>query len=158
MRSRFTRVLLLLIAVAVVLVAADDKFSGTRKLNLAKSKYTPASAAPKSVTIKYDATADGLTASAEGTDAEGKPTSTRYSAKYDGKDVPYEGGGPLGADTIALKRVNNSTIEATMKRGGKAIGTSKRVVSRDGKAVTITTTGTNAKGEKVESVAVFEKQ
>ena len=158
MRSRFTKALLLLIAVSVVLVAADDKFSGTWKLNLAKSKYTPASAAPKSVTIKYDNTADGLTASAEGADAEGKPTSTRYAGKYDGKDVPYEGGGPLGADTIALKRVSDASIEATMKRGGKVIGTSKRVVSRDGKAVTITTTGTNANGDKVESVAVFEKQ
>lgn len=160
MHSRLTRAFLLLIAVTAALLAADDKFNGTWKLNPAKSKGAQGSGAAQAVTLKYDATADGVSSTAEVTDAAGKTTTTRYTAKYDGKDVSYEGGpgGPLQADTVALKRVNPATVEATLKRGGKVVGTSKRVVSSDGKTMTITTTGTNAKGENVKSVNVFEKQ
>lgn len=158
MRLRWTRAFLLLLSVGILLLAADDKLNGTWKMNAAKSKYTPASAAPQSTILKYEATADGVTLTADITDASDKSTTSRYTAKYDGKDVPFEGGGPLGADTIALKRVNASTTEATMKRGGKVIGTSKRVVSSDGKTLTITTNGTNARGENVKSVLVLDKQ
>lgn len=145
-----------MLTVAAILPAADDKFTGTWKSNGAKS--TPATSAPQSVTVKYEVTADGITASSETTDPAGKVTSGGYTAKFDGKYVAYKGGGPLGADTIALKRVNASTIQATMQRGGKVIGTSKRVVSSDGKTMTITTNGTNAKGEKVNTTLVFDKQ
>jgi hypothetical protein len=38
------------------------------------------------------------------------------------------------------------------------VQTYTRVVSKDGKTMTITTTGTNAKGEKLHNVAVYEKK
>jgi len=38
------------------------------------------------------------------------------------------------------------------------VQTYSRVVSQDGKTMTITTTGTNAKGQKTSNVAVFEKK
>jgi len=34
----------------------------------------------------------------------------------------------------------------------------KRVVSKDGKVLTVTTKGTNAKGEATNNVAVYDKQ
>jgi hypothetical protein len=57
-----------------------------------------------------------------------------------------------------LKRVDANTTEATLKKGGKVIQTTKAVVSNNRKVRTLTTTGTNAKGEKVNNVAVFDKQ
>ena len=36
--------------------------------------------------------------------------------------------------------------------------TARRVVSKDGKTMTLTITGANAKGQKVKNIAVYEKQ
>jgi hypothetical protein len=157
MRSPLTAVFLIVSATAVAVAGADDPFNGTWKLNPAKSTYSPARPVGPAATLKYDATADQLTSTTEEIDPEGKPYSNRYTARYDGRDVPIVAG-LLGADTIALTRVDASTIEATLKRGGKIIGTSTRVLSRDGQVMTITTVGTNAGGVHVKNVAVFEKQ
>ena len=156
MYSRVAKLFLGLLALSVVAWAADPVI-GTWKLNLAKSKYSPGPP-PKSVTLRYEPSGEGVKLTSEGVDAEGQPISIQFTANYDGKDVPYKGGGPLGADTIAIKRINASTTESTLKRGGKVVGTSRRVVSSDGKVLTITTTGTNAKGQKVKNVAVYDKQ
>jgi len=44
------------------------------------------------------------------------------------------------------------------KRDGKTMFTRRMVISPDGKTLTITVTGTNAQGQKVSNVEVFEKQ
>jgi hypothetical protein len=135
---------------------AADPFVGTWKLNLAKSKYSPGPP-PKNVTITYEATENGIRATTEGINAEGKPIATTYSATYDGTDVPVTGtGAPY--DTIALKRINPNSVELTTKKDGKVVGKGKRVVSKDGKILTVTTKGTSAKGEPTNNVAVYEKQ
>jgi ribosomal protein S18 len=51
-----------------------------------------------------------------------------------------------------------NTIEATPQKGGKVVQTTKDVVSSNGKVRTITYTGTNAKSQKVNNVAVFDNQ
>jgi hypothetical protein len=38
------------------------------------------------------------------------------------------------------------------------VATSRGVVSKDGKTLTVTTTGTNAKGQKMHNVVVLDKQ
>jgi hypothetical protein len=70
-------------------------------------------------------------------------------------------GGPLNDRTrssLRLKRINATTVERTDKKGGKVVQTITRVMSADGKALTITTKGTNAQGQAVNNVAVYEKQ
>ncbi len=54
--------------------------------------------------------------------------------------------------------VDANTTEATLKMKGRVTLTTKAVVSADGKTRTLTTTGTNAKGQKVNNVVVFERQ
>ncbi|MDQ6705604.1 MAG: hypothetical protein M3Z85_06535, partial [Acidobacteriota bacterium] len=78
-----------MLAVGVALWAADPAV-GSWKLNVAKSKYSPGPA-PKSATITYEETADGIKRTAESIDAEGKKTSFEYTAKFDGKDYPVSG-------------------------------------------------------------------
>ena len=51
-----------------------------------------------------------------------------------------------------------NTIEITSKKDGKVVGTGTIVVAPDGKSRTVTTTMTNAKGEKVTTTAVYDKQ
>lgn len=61
------------------------------------------------------------------------------------------------ADTIVLKRIDRHPIENVSKIGGKVTITQRSVVAPDGKTRTVTTTGTDGEGRKVNNVAVFEK-
>jgi len=62
------------------------------------------------------------------------PTGQSYTAKLDGKDVPYVG--DPGITSVSLKRIGDA-IEETDKRDGKDISVSKMTVSPDGKTMTI---------------------
>ena len=144
----------LLVTTSALLAA--DPFVGTWKLNSAKTKYSPGPP-PKNLTVKYEPTADGVKVTSEGVNAEGKPVATTYTATYDGKDAAVTGtGAPY--DTIAVKRIDPNTVETTTKKDGKVLSKGKRVVSKDGKVLTVTTKGTNAKGEATNNVAVYDKQ
>ena len=61
-------------------------------------------------------------------------------------------------DTRAYKRVDDKTLDMTLKKGGKVTVTGKIVVAADGKSRTVTTNGTDAQGKKFKSVAVYDKQ
>jgi hypothetical protein len=136
-------------------VLAAENWLGTWKTDLAKSKYSPGPA-PKSFTLKFEATPRGIKYTGDGVGADGKATHAMFLSKFDGKDVPYEGN--PDADTASPKKIDDNSYENTWKKGGKATITSKVVVSADGKTMTITHTGTNAKGEAVNNTIVYNKQ
>ena len=138
-----------------VVNAQGDPAAGTWKLNVAKSKYDPGPA-PKSATVTIVSTADSLHVTSKGIDAEGKPTSIEYTATADGKDAAVKGSPAF--DMTSMKRVDPSTTVQTRKKAGKVVQTAKRVISADGKTMTITTTGTDEKGRKINTVAVYDKQ
>ena len=158
---KLSRVSLMLAAatfvVAVVASAqSKDPFVGTWRLNVAKSKYTPGPA-PKSITSTYEAAGQGYKVSVRNEPATGAAQQFSYTTSLDGKDSPITGNNP-NADAIAVKRIDATTLEAVNKKGGKVTTTQRNVVSADGKTRTVTTTGTDAQGQKVNTVAVFEKQ
>ncbi|HYS16674.1 MAG TPA: hypothetical protein VET45_07110 [Candidatus Binatia bacterium] len=134
---------------------AADMFSGNWKLNLAKSKFDPGPAPKGPNFSKIEATNDGLKFTNTGVNAEGQPTANEWSGKFDGKDNPVKG--DPNRDTAALKKINDNTIEIVNKKDGKVTTTTRAVFSNDGKTRTQTTTGTNTKGEKVNSSVVYEK-
>ena len=158
---RMRRVTLLAITVAVSalvlgsIAEAADNQAGTWKLNVAKSKYSPGPP-PKEGTLTVEAIPNGLKITIHGTDAEGKPVHMEFAPKYDGKDVPATG--LPGADSISMKKIDDYTVEAVSKKEGKPLTTTRTVVSKDGKTRTTTQKGTNAKGEKTNNVAVYDKQ
>ena len=88
--------------------------------------------------------------------ADGPAIHYAYTANYDGKDVPVVGN--ANADMAARTRVNATTTKLVNKKGGNIMSTVTIVTSADGKALTITTTGKDAKGQNVDSVAVYDKQ
>lgn len=137
--------------------AQNDAVIGTWKLNVVKSKYDPGPA-PKSSTLIIEAMGQGIKVTAKGLDADGKVTGTEYTANYDGKDYPVTLLGSQDYDTVSLKRIDAFGADGTRKKAGKVVQTYTRVVSQDGKVLTITTKGTNAKGQKVSNVAVYDKQ
>jgi hypothetical protein len=148
--------LAVLLSQSPVAAQTADNFLGTWKLNVAKSKYE-AGQAPKELTVTFEkAGATGVKITAKGIAADGTPISTVYTPTYDGKDVPVTGSPDF--DAAALKMLDANTRHTVRKKGGKEVQVVHSVLAKDGKSFTATTTGVNAKGAKVNSTAVFEKQ
>ena len=131
-----------------------DLGMGTWKLNLAKSKYKPGPP-PKSLVVTFEPAGKGVKTTSDFVNAEGQKTTAVYTANYDGKDYPITGSAI--ADTVALKKLGGGKIERVDKKGGKRVQTFVRSVSADGKTMTITHKGSNAKGEPFDNVLVLEK-
>src|ERR1700730_8642879 len=147
---------LLFVALALnVPVAAADQQSGVWKMDPAKSKYDPGPAA-KSITLKIESDGDTIKYSSDGIDASGNPTHVEYTAKYDGKDYPITGN--PNADTVALERLDASTIRSTIKKGDQVVMTVTSAISKDGATRTSTFKGKNAEGQDVNNVVVYDKQ
>lgn len=160
MIARLLRVTMLLsaAAIAVVLVAnaqLKDPFVGTWRLNVAKSKYSPGPV-PKSVTSTYEAAGQGYKVAVKNESASGT-IQYGYTTNVDGKDAAMTGNNP-NADMVAVRRIDARTLESVSKKGGKVTITQRNVVSADGKTRTVTTTGIDAQGQKLNNVAVFERQ
>jgi hypothetical protein len=137
-----------------VTVAFASPQMGTWKLNEAKSKF-PAGAS-KNTTVVYEAAGDSVKVTVDGVTADGKPTHNEWTGKFDGKDYPLVGD-PV-SDTRSYKKVDDRTMELTNKKGGKVTVSGRIVVSADGKTRTVTVSGTDAKGIKMKSTAVYDKQ
>lgn len=134
---------------------ATDPVSGTWELNLAKSKYASAPA-PKSETRTIEVVGDRITFTARTIDAEGKTMVAQFTANFDGKEYPLKGN--PNYNSISLKRIDRFTTESITSKGGKVVARNRRVVSADGKVMTLTAPTTNAKGETVTDIQVYDKK
>src|ERR1700686_5515362 len=143
-----------LVITAIGAFGADESL-GTWKLNMGKSKFTPA-APVKSLTTTREAAEAGVKLATTGEQADGTKNNSNYTAKYDGNDYPV-----IGApwDTISIKQVDSSTFTTiTKKTGGKYKSTSRTVISKDGKTMTTTSKGINVEGKPLDYTMVWEKQ
>jgi len=152
------KTVLSLVMVAAVLSAspafAGDPIIGTWKLNVAKSKFSPGHAVTAGTRVYTEA--DGLyTLEQKLTGADGKEMSNR--AQYrEGKEVKQAAGGP--ADTSFAKKTDANTWDFDLKKDGKVVGHVHRVVSADGKTLTVHNTGTMLGGATGDETLVFDKQ
>jgi hypothetical protein len=153
---RATVLVMIVIAAAAVELAAQaaDPLVGKWELNVAKSKYNPGPA-PQSESRTYVVAGKDIKASMKGVDSTGKPTAGSWIINYEGKERPMTG--VADADTLTFKRVDASTVEFTQKKAGKVVITGTRTISPDGKVMTIKSKGTNASGQTINNVEVFEK-
>src|SRR6266566_5073902 len=136
MKARAIVLALALCFVAAAVCFAADGFMGTWKLNEAKSKIAPG--APKNSTVVYEAAGDNV------------------KVTIDGTDYPVTGGPSV--DMRSAKKVNDHSLTATQKKDGKVTTIARIVLSPDGKTRTVTASGTDAKGNKISSTAIYDKQ
>jgi hypothetical protein len=132
----------------------EDLILGTWNLDVAKSKYSPGPA-PKSERRTYEGHRDGLKATITRIEADGHSTVIQYTADYNSMEYPVSGSSEV--DTIALRRVDAYTAEATLTHAGKELGSVRRVVSKDGKTLTISIQWTDSRGG-FNNVAVYDKE
>jgi hypothetical protein len=126
---------------------------GTWKLNEKKSKL--AAGTVKNTMVVYESMLGKVKCTVDGTDAKGKPINSEWTGKFDGKDYPVTG--YPDSDACSFTKVNDRTMDYTIKNHGKVTVAGHIVVAPDGKSRTVTTTGTNPKGKKFKSVAVYDK-
>jgi hypothetical protein len=156
MRTILGKALVALAITSVAALAADNTL-GTWKLNVAKSKYTPAPLPIKSLTVVREAADGGVKQTTTGERTDGTKVNASYTAKYDGKEVPVTGNSQY--DAIAIKQVNADTLtDERKKTGGPYKATGRTVVSNGGKTMTSTTKGTNADGKEFTQTIVLDKQ
>jgi hypothetical protein len=152
-----TKIIGLTLAVSLAAGAAcfaANPQMGTWKLNEAKSKITPGTL--KNTHVVYSNMFGQVKVKADGIDANGKPSHTEWSGKFDGKDYPVTG--DPNSDARSYTKVNERTLTTTNKKNGKVTVTGQIVVSADGKSRTVTLNGTTPKGKKFKNVAVYDKQ
>ena len=133
---------------------AADSYMGTWKLNESLSKLSPM--AGKNHTVVYSAAGNDVKVTVDGVGTDGKPTHNEWTGKFDGKDYPVIG--DPTSDTRAYKVVDDHTLAMTIKKGGKVTVTGTIKVSPDGKTRTVSTSGMDSMGMKIENNAVYDKQ
>lgn len=144
--------LLLAVAAPLALMAQttqNNPFTGTWKLNSAKSKFSPGPA-PQSSTVTIEA--DGKT-TAEGVNAAGRTHNWSFTAT-EGVSVPITG---LPNSSLVDKRINERTVEQEWNLDGTTLH-GRAVVSKNGKTMTYTMTGMTPDGKPLRNVEIYEKQ
>jgi hypothetical protein len=150
---RLLKMLAVVLVMSLSLFAADSPFSGTWKLNLAKSKMTPP--VPKSDVAVVDADENGLKLNQDIVTDKGESLKISYEAKFDGKDYPVTG--DPSSDLVSYQRVNANTLKGKTKKDGKAAADATIVVSKDGKITTVQYTD-YSQAKPVKSTFVYDKQ
>jgi hypothetical protein len=140
---------------------APDMLSGTWRINLSKSWYSPAELAPRSGTSQIQITDDQVRVVTDGVDYQGRKTHTEYTARFDGRDYPWTGTidgrpNPL-QDTVAWRRLDSHTFETTNRLRGQMLTTTHVAIFRDGKTRVNTQVGRNGEGTTISHSIVFEK-
>jgi hypothetical protein len=139
MKTKTTGLTLVFCFLGAAACFAADSQMGTWKLNEAKSKF--ASGRGKNTMVVYkDAMGGKVKITTDGVDANGEPTHSEWTGKFDGREYPVTG--DPNADMRSYKKVDDRTLDFTAKKGGKIEVTGRAVVAADGKSRTVTTTGT----------------
>jgi hypothetical protein len=147
---------LALVGFTATLLAADA-FTGTWKLNVAKSKLTPGTEV-KEITVVVAEEGANLAVAVKGTAGDGTPISVKYTLPAKGGPVSYTEGAPPSGATATTKRVNATTIDSTSSLNGKEVGSTHTVVSADGKTLTRVVKGMDSQGKPYQNTEVYERQ
>lgn len=136
-------------------LSANDPMDGTWDLDVSASTFNPGPSRTRD-TRTYTVAGDRIRLTGTVVYADGRVENIQFDAVLDGKD--YAPTGNPRVETIAQVGVDAYTVKTTTKRGGKVTATSTRQVSKDGKTLTITTTGTDEKGIAFNNTLVFRKR
>lgn len=145
--------LFIVLTAGSALLAQNNPFVGTWKLDVASSKFTPGPA-PQSQMRTWEASGKVMV---ESVGATGKASSYGYTLKGDGKEYPTIGAIPNTAETIVSKKLDANSYEARFIKAGKQVEVTTFAVSNGGKTLTIHAKGSSPAGE-FDNTMVLSKQ
>jgi len=163
MRARVMRRLLSALLGSAIVFAATPVLTGqttpgerallgTWKLDLSKSKYFPGPA-PLSETRIYTADGEGVQGVINRVYADHHAEIIEWRANYDREQAVT---GTPAYDAITLKKLDDYTSVSTLSHAGVVFGTARRVISTDGRTMTITFERKTAE-DTVRNIAVYSR-
>lgn len=152
--------ILLVVLLLTPVDTQDDPFNGTWTLDVARSKMQAATAS-KSEIIHFRVKGDEEDFLSEAVTAEERAESIRYTAREGQASlftITVDGKVTNPGAMTTVKKIDARTRERYNIRDGKPILASRRVVSPDGKTMTITIVRIDGGREIVNEVRVLGKQ
>lgn len=152
--------LLLLVAFGILAFPSPgytqrDPAIGKWRLNLAKSIYRPGVIPPKSALVNIEPAGQGIKVTVRTIQGDGQTAEMHYTAYVDGNDYPVTGSRDY--NSVSLKH-SGLVVEGTRKKDGKVVQTYQRVLSSDGKTMTVATTAVTSQGQQINIVSVYDRQ
>ncbi|MGH7982336.1 MAG: hypothetical protein ACREFF_04215 [Candidatus Udaeobacter sp.] len=147
--------LILVVCLLSAGVCFADPHKGTWKLNPAKSKFDKG--AGRSNVVNYEFEFPGLRTKVlvDGVTGSGHAYHSAWEGRFDGQDRPVTGD-PM-SDSRSYTKVNENTLDFTVKKGGQVVGGGRIVVAADEKTRTVTSWSVDSKGKKVKSTAFYDR-
>jgi hypothetical protein len=136
-------------------LAQSNPWLGMWKLNLAKSTYPPGQA-PRSAILNFQGAGANLTNTVDTVNAAGSSIRLVRMHNYDGQPHPLPG--DPDQDARSYTRVDANTVISASMKAGKLVQVATLVLSQDGRTLTVSTRGTDASGQQVNTVGVYDKQ
>jgi hypothetical protein len=152
LRLSFALAVALCPALSVAQAPDHNPLLGTWTLLVEKSRYNPGPP-PERQTRTYEAAPNGVKTTIRTVSADGESSVVEYTANYD--SIEYQVTGSASMSGIALTKVDPYTAEATLMHAGHVVGRATRVVSKDGKTMTITFSDVQG---VVHNMAVYARQ
>ncbi len=132
-------------------VKSEDPLLGTWQLNVAQSTYKPGPA-PRAQTRIYKKHRFGIEATVKTIQADGRSTTVQSVYDYDQQEHPVTGSEDV--DAIVVTRTSAQAYGATFSHAGQSMGTLERIISSDGRRMTVTT---RRRVPEITNVEVYEK-
>ena len=151
-----TTCVLLMAILASSAMGSSDPFVGKWVLDVRRSEY-PAGTCPRTMVIGMETTGKGVRYRSDATYANGGKLHSEYTADYDGNQAIVMGARGMMLP-VFLRRIDAHTVVASYTKELMVVATSRRVVSEDGRVMTITTISKDPSGKSVKTVGVYEKQ
>ncbi len=141
------------------LYAGADSFVGLWKLDSHQSKFAIGDPSFMFATMQIESDGAGLKSTAAAADGQGLASNFTFNCSLDGTPCKVIAAMPMRSvsaiDTISLKLIDDHTIRATGLNSGKFVFTDQRVVSADGKTMTVARKGFTPEGNKYQSTIVL---
>jgi len=153
-----------IVAAAFVVVAAvpahpqssvksdQDVALGVWKVDLSQSRYYPGPP-PLSETRTFTREKDGIKGIVLRRNKNGTEERIEYRADF---DQEYPVSGTEAYDAVRFRRIDDYTSDAVLSHAGRVFGTARRVISKDGRTMTITFRQEDP--SLVKNVVVYHKE
>src|ERR1700739_4018269 len=105
---------------SAALLAANNPFLGTWKLNAAKSKGTPGTMT-KEATVVFEAAGDQVKRTFTAIDADGQRINMSATIPWDGMEHKVDGPNGTPPALVAVKQINDHTLDVTVKVNDKIV-------------------------------------
>jgi hypothetical protein len=132
---------------------------GTWKLNAAQSVFAPNDAtAPKEETMVFRLVGDQIELTTSGIQKDGAAIAGKYSCPKNGGEFKSLQSASAPGESAVETMIEPGNRFLTSTKNGKQIEVQHLVISKDGKTMSISDHGTDAKGKSYKSVRAYDKQ